>query len=925
MSTIVDLNGEWDFLWDSDNTGMDSRWYATYPEAVQKVQVPHVWEKAFAKPGSTIAYYFKRFSVDSAENAKRIFLRFERVATHATVWLNGKLIGEHFGSWSPFVLDTSKAIKLGEENVLCLRVASVETGGKIDFGRESPENGGERYAHNSEMPVGLPWQQYPFAGIYGDVKLILGNRAFITDVYVVTDPDQERIHVDVSFNNPRNFQAKLRILVRNPDGEISEMLKEVKLEKENTSTKLQLGFKEFQWWSPEKPRLYTIEVKLEKSFSVLTGFGFRKFDCVKGDFYLNDRILKLQGIRYSQHWSEGGIWHPDTNVLRKDLEHVKRLGFNVIRSGGAPLDKRALDICDEIGLLVFQEFPVHTMRSSPRGLEKVRELTEEFINDARNHPSVVVWVLGAENGTLMLENGTKLLKNIDAFDRTRPVISNLNCVWIDNEQGFKKDTGKVMGVTNDRILLYPSHRMNLRMNPSANLSYFLAHYCDKDNAELSVPDPFLGDSQFQDDYQTFVQETNGKILVTLKNHTLINGLSQGHTKITGPRSLRNAKAILAMAKQLNAFVDSEGKGIWKNTDEFLASARAIALKSKLDHINALQSNHQVSGFFLDQWADIGTDLSGLVDENRHSKHCDAFVKEITTGTRLLVCGLERTAVPKEEVVFQISLLNEARLDDVEVQIRVLDLDGKQISVQKKAAKGQTSLTPLGDFSFLAPKQPGLYRVCADLIVDGKERYTSTDSLAVLDESDIKAAMKQVCFLDNAESSSGALASLSGKERIIFTSSISSWNAGILTKMAEEAKAGKTLFISDMNNEDIEAFNACKQFDYTLEAHYTTGSDELSVHYIPPKSPLVDVFGGRPVLDSICSAVMPSMSLSPLPGAEVYAKSISVVDGEVKTGVDLQVLPFGKGKLVFNQFSLIEGLESNAMANHVFTRLVKLLA
>ncbi len=924
MSTIVDLNGEWDFIWDTENTGLDSRWYATYPEAVQKVQVPHVWEKNFTKPAASIAYYFKRFQVEAGENAKRIFLRFERVATHATVWLNGKIIGEHFGSWSPFVLDTSKAIKPGEENILCLRVASVDNGGKIDFGRESPENGGERYAHNGEMPVGLPWQQYPFAGIYGDVKLILGSRAFITDVYVATDPDQERIHVDVSFNNPRNFQAKLRILVRNPDGEVAEMLKEVKLEKENTSTKLQLGFKEFLWWTPEKPRLYAIEIKLEKSFSVVTRFGFRKFDCIKGDFYLNDRIVKLQGVRYSQHWSEGGIWHPDTAVLRKDLEYIKALGFNTIRSGGAPLDQRALDICDEIGLMVFQEFPVHTQRSSPRGLEKVRELTEELVNDARNHPSVVVWVLGAENGTLMLENGTKLLKNLDTFDRTRPVISNLNCVWIDNEQGFKKDTGKVMGVTNDRILLYPSHRLHLRMNPSSNLSYFLAHYCDKEDSELSVPDPFLGDSQFQDDYQTFVQETNGKILVSIKNHTLINGLSQGHTKITGPRSLRNAKALQALAKQINAFVADEGKGIWKDSDDFLRSARLIALKSKVDHVNALQSNHMVSGYFLDQWADIGTDLCGLVDENRQSKNCDEFVKEITTPTRLLVSGLERTANPKDEVVFQISLLNGARLEEIEVQVRVLDADGKQVSNQKKAAKGQTSLTHLGDFSVQAPKNPGLYSICVDLLVDGKSRYTSTDALAVIEADDIKAAMKQVCFLDNVESSSDALAALAGKERIIFTSSISSWNDTILTKLADEARNGKTLFISDMTNEDIDAFNACKHFDYTLQSHYTTGADELSMHYIPPKSPLIDLFGGRPVLDSICAAVMPSMSLSPLPGAEVLAKSVSVLDSEVKTGVDLQVLPFGKGKLVFNQFSLIEGLESNALANHVFARLVKLL-
>src|SRR5690554_88380 len=94
MNTIVDLNGEWEFLWDDDDVGIVNRWYANPQENTEKIQVPHVWERSFKKMFLTqdTGYYFKHFFVDKNEISKRIFLNFERIASHALVWLNGKLI-----------------------------------------------------------------------------------------------------------------------------------------------------------------------------------------------------------------------------------------------------------------------------------------------------------------------------------------------------------------------------------------------------------------------------------------------------------------------------------------------------------------------------------------------------------------------------------------------------------------------------------------------------------------------------------------------------------------------------------------------------------------------------------------------------------------------------------------------------------------
>lgn len=186
-------------------------------------------------------------------------------------------------------------------------------------------------------------------------------------------------------------------------------------------------------------------------------------------------------------------------------------------------------------------------------------------------------------------------------------------------------------------------------------------------------------------------------------------------------------------------------------------------------------------------------------------------------------------------------------------------------------------------------------------------------------------MKKVCFLDESEESSDALAALSGKEPIIFTANLSSWPDEILDKLIDVVKnGGKTLLLSDMTQDDIDFLNQSHHFDSNIESHWSTGANEMSLHYLPKGSALASVFGETAVLDHNAAAVMPSISLNELPGAQVFARSVSLKEGEVKTGCDLQLYPFGKGKIMFNQFNVFEGLETNALADALFTKIVELL-
>ena len=488
---------------------------------------------------------------------------------------------------------------------------------------------------------------------------------------------------------------------------------------------------------------------------------------------------------------------------------------------------------------------------------------------------------------------------------------------------MKCDTGKLMGITNDRTILYSSHRMHLRMNPSANLCDFLTHYCNKDlldEEEIVIPDSTLGDTSFQDEYDAFVKKVSGKILVSLKNHTF---LPESPTSLEGPRSQKNVKAIKSLYKSLEQFLADKDLSIWNNLKDFRKDLFRIAEKSKFDQITALQSNPLVSGYILDQWADYGTDFSGICDENRKLKVDSSYLQKITKPTRLLVSALEHTVNVSSEISMQLALLNYKRLKEISVHLQILNSAGKVETEDKLQLEGTTSLTPFGSFSLQAPKVPGSYELKATLSVKNEVIDVVSEKISVIAASAPQALMNKVCFLDNCSGTSDVLRALRGSEPIIFTANLSSWNDEIISQIVNVTKnEGKTLLLSDMTLEDIEFFNTSHHFGQNLESHFTTGAQEMSLHYIPKNSPLSEVFENS-VLDEMSAAVMPSVSLNALEGADVLARSVTLSNGEVKTGVDLQILPFGKGKIIFNQFNIFEGLETNALADTLFCKIVEL--
>jgi hypothetical protein len=233
------------------------------------------------------------------------------------------------------------------------------------------------------------------------------------------------------------------------------------------------------------------------------------------------------------------------------------------------------------------------------------------------------------------------------------------------------------------------------------------------------------------------------------------------------------------------------------------------------------------------------------------------------------------------------------------------------------------MAPLGDLSIKAPQKNGSYILKLTLLESGKEINVLEEKIEVIDAPDIKSALSKSEFLDAAENSAEIIKMIKGKKPVLFTAALSSWaNNSNLESVANAVKGGKILFISDIIPEDIKLLNGCPSFNFSLEHFYSSGAGAQSMHFIPKDSPLENELLGKSVLDKTCSAIIPSLSMTGIKDAKSLVYSVTLKNGELQTGVDLQIAEFGNGKVILSTLNF-EGLEIYALTNSVFAKIVKL--
>ncbi len=357
------------------------------------------WQATGRIPGKGIGWYRKTFKLDIEED-EVCYVLFDGIYNNATVWINGSQLGFHPYGYSPFYYDlTSYLNRDGKENVLVVKVDHT------------------RYADSR-------W--YTGAGIYRNVELIKTNKlhipiwgTFITTPEVSSESANVRVQVKIrnDFYKPKNISLNTSLVA--PGGiTIAQKRQEVNIDEEKEFIH-EFDLKNPLLWDTKNPHLYTAINWIEENGEVVdiyeTRFGIRsiKFDAEEG-FFLNGEHTLIKGVCLHHDAGLVGTAVPK-GVWRRRLEILKAAGCNAIRSAHNPVSSEFLDLCDEMGFLVqdefFDEWDYPKDKRFNMNQQSVHYETQGYVQhfqdwaekdiattilSHRNHPSIIQWSIGNE-------------------------------------------------------------------------------------------------------------------------------------------------------------------------------------------------------------------------------------------------------------------------------------------------------------------------------------------------------------------------------------------------------------------------------------------------------------------------------------------------------------------------------------------------
>ncbi|MGN6180193.1 MAG: glycoside hydrolase family 2 TIM barrel-domain containing protein [Mucilaginibacter sp.] len=419
---MENFDDSWRFMLGDDSLAQapaynDTQW--------RLLDLPHDWsiEGSFSEKNPTtqaegglpagIGWYRKTFTMPADANSKDVFIDFDGVYHNSEVWINGHYLGKRPNGYISFSYELTPYVNFGSKNVIAVKV------------------------DNADQPNSR-W--YSGSGIYRNVWLSVENKThFKKWATFITTPtitkNAATVHVSTAVESNRNpLELKISIL-----DETSKIVAQNTSKIENSAAR-ELVVRNPVLWSTDHPYLYKVKLQLLAKGKVLddetvnTGIRSFYFDAQKG-FFLNGTNMKIKGV--CLHHDEGALGAAEhVRAMERQLQLLKEMGCNAIRTSHNPPAPEFLGLCDKMGFLVLDEaFDMWAKKKSKHDYHEawaqwhMRDLQDQVLRD-RNHPSVFMWSVGNEireqfdtTGISITRELVKIVKNIDD---TRPVTSALS-------------------------------------------------------------------------------------------------------------------------------------------------------------------------------------------------------------------------------------------------------------------------------------------------------------------------------------------------------------------------------------------------------------------------------------------------------------------------------------------------------------------
>jgi beta-galactosidase len=402
------------------------------------LDVPHDWsiegkfsEKNPATPGGGalpggIGWYRKSFTMPESEIGQLAFIEFDGVYRNSEVWINDHFLGKRPYGYISFRYELTPYLKYGkEQNVLAVKV------------------------DNSQQPNSR-W--YSGSGMYRTVRLVITDKVsvdhwgtFITTPVVNEKDATVSVQTKIRNASAQDRPLTLKTVINDMTGKkvASTMTECTVLKGSSTEIHQEIHVEKPDMWSTENPRLYTAVSLVSWDNTIFdhyeTTFGIRTFyfDTDKG-FFLNGKQVKINGV--CNHHDLGCLGAAvNRRAIERQLEILKAMGCNGIRTSHNPPAPELLDACDRMGFIVMDEaFDMWKKKKTDFDYSlnwddwHQRDLQDMILRD-RNHPSVFIWSIGNEigeqwdkkdsSGTIIARELAAIIKSLDT---TRPITSACN-------------------------------------------------------------------------------------------------------------------------------------------------------------------------------------------------------------------------------------------------------------------------------------------------------------------------------------------------------------------------------------------------------------------------------------------------------------------------------------------------------------------
>lgn len=419
---IQSLNGKWAAIPDLYDQGGRMKIYENNKptgktdfyeysfEGGMRLNVPGDWNSQSPE----MKYYegtvwYQRTFTAKAEPGIRRFLYFAGVSTRCNIYLNGKKIISHEGSFTPFQIEVTDALKDGDNLLVC----EVNNNRRVDA-----------------IPA-MSYDWWNYGGITRDVMLVTVPTQYIADYFVRLEKGKKDV-IALSVSLSEAVAGK-KITVKIPELKVNCEMTTDALGKAEASVKV----RSLQRWSPESPKLYNIEIASPDD-KVTESIGFRNIDTRGTKVFLNDKEIFLRSISFHEEIPQrmGRAFSPaDADML---LSEARALGVNTIRLAHYPQNEYIVRKAEQMGFMLWEEIPVWQSIDFTNDVTmgKARTMFDEMLQRDKNRCAVSMWGVANETRPSEARNAflTRLVSDGRAKDNTRLYVAAFDIVYYQRDK-----------------------------------------------------------------------------------------------------------------------------------------------------------------------------------------------------------------------------------------------------------------------------------------------------------------------------------------------------------------------------------------------------------------------------------------------------------------------------------------------------------